>query len=120
MKDVESNSIDTIIMTFVLCSAPDPLPEQLLIEAHRVLKSGGELHLLDHVLSDPNVKPMTNLFQKLVNPLWAIIDDVCRFKPIVNYLNQMKTTYSKVDYQNIGVPVPFFLISDAIKGVLTK
>ena len=120
MTDVESNSIDTIIMTFVLCSVPDPLPQQLLIEAHRILKPGGEFHLLEHVLSDPNSKPITNSFQKLIGPLWEIIGDGCRFTPTGNYLDQMKTIYSKVNYQNIEIPVPFFLIKDAIKGVLIK
>jgi len=120
MTNVESNSIDTIIMTFVLCSIPAPFDEQLLIEAHRVLKPGGKFHLLEHVLSEPNVKPMTNSFQKLIEPLWTITGDGCRFKPIGNYLDKIKSIYSKVDYQNIDIPVPLFLIKDAIKGVLTK
>jgi ubiquinone/menaquinone biosynthesis C-methylase UbiE len=68
MTNVESNSIDTIIMTFVLCSIPAPFDEQLLIEAHRVLKPGGKFHLLEHVLSEPNVKPITNSLQKLIEP----------------------------------------------------
>ncbi|CAF1191106.1 unnamed protein product [Adineta steineri] len=120
MTDIESNSIDTIIMTFVLCSIPDPLPKQLLIEAHRVLRSGGELHLLEHVLSDPNVKPITNSFQKLIEPIWTIVGDGCRFIPTGNYLDEMKTVYSKVNYENIEIPVPLFLIKDAIKSVLVK
>jgi len=120
MTNVESNSIDTIIMTFVLCSIPAPFDEQLLIEAHRVLKPGGKFHLLEHVLSEPNVKPITNSLQKLIEPLWTITGDGCRFKPIGNYLDKMKNIYSKVDYQNIEIPVPLFLIKDAIKGVLTK
>jgi ubiquinone/menaquinone biosynthesis C-methylase UbiE len=39
MDEVESNSIDTVIMTFVLCSVPDPLSEQILLEAHQFSNS---------------------------------------------------------------------------------
>ncbi|CAF1145596.1 unnamed protein product [Rotaria sordida] len=120
MTDIESDSIDTIIMTFVLCSVPDPFAKQILLEAYRVLKPGGQFHLIEHVLSDPNIKPMTNSFQKLIEPIWTIAGDGCRFKPIVNDLDEMKTIYSNVEYENIELPVPFFIIKDGLKAVLTK
>ncbi|CAF0985716.1 unnamed protein product [Rotaria sordida] len=120
MTDVESNSIDTIIMIFVLCSVPDPLSKELLIEAHRVLKSGGELHLLEHIAADSNMKPMMYAFQRFIEPAWTIIGDGCRFKPTTNYLDQMKTIYTKVSYQKIEIPIPIIVARDGIKGVLTK
>ncbi len=42
-------SFDTVIATFVFCSVPDPV--QGLREAARVLVPGGQLLLLEHVLS---------------------------------------------------------------------
>jgi len=52
--DVESvcyadNSFDTVIASFVFCSVPQP--RKGLKELYRVLKPGGELLLLEHVLS---------------------------------------------------------------------
>jgi len=43
------NSFDTVIASFVFCSVPQP--RKGLKELHRVLKPGGQLLLLEHVLS---------------------------------------------------------------------
>lgn len=44
------SSFDTVVTTFVFCSVPDAL--QGLREAKRVLKRGGKLLMLEHVLSE--------------------------------------------------------------------
>ncbi len=54
LMDVQSicyadNSFDTVIASFVFCSVPQP--RKGLKELHRVLKPGGQLLLLEHVLS---------------------------------------------------------------------
>jgi ubiquinone/menaquinone biosynthesis C-methylase UbiE len=122
MQDVESNSIDTVIMTVVLCSVPDPLPEKVLLEAHRILKPGGKFIFFEHILANSETDPFTHGFQKLIEPLWAIIGDGCRFKPTTNYFDAMKNVYSTVEYQyfNLPVPVAAFVIKDAIKGIMVK
>ncbi len=43
------NSFDTVVASFVFCSVPKP--RKGLKELHRVLKPGGQLLLLEHVLS---------------------------------------------------------------------
>lgn len=43
------NSFDTVIASFVFCSVPQP--RKGLKELHRVLRPGGQLLLLEHVLS---------------------------------------------------------------------
>lgn len=43
------NSFDTVIASFVFCSVPQP--RKGLKELHRILKPGGQLLLLEHVLS---------------------------------------------------------------------
>jgi ubiquinone/menaquinone biosynthesis C-methylase UbiE len=45
----EDNSFDSVVTTFVFCSVPDPV--QGLRELRRVLKPGGQLIMLEHVLS---------------------------------------------------------------------
>lgn len=57
-------SFDTVIATFVFCSVPDPV--QGLREAARVLVAGGQLLLLEHVLSS-NV--ILRALMQLANPL---------------------------------------------------
>ncbi|QWF70695.1 class I SAM-dependent methyltransferase [Methylomonas paludis] len=47
------NSFDTVIACFVFCSVPRP--RKALKELHRILKPGGQLLLLEHVLSSNKV-----------------------------------------------------------------
>ena len=55
------NSFDAVVATFLLCSVPDP--RLSVAEALRVLKPGGQLLLLEHVLSER--RPMRRLMQWL-------------------------------------------------------
>ncbi|MGD0958721.1 MAG: class I SAM-dependent methyltransferase [Methylomonas sp.] len=69
LMDIQSicyadNSFDTVIGSFVFCSVPQP--RKGLKELHRVLKPGGQLLLLEHVLSSN--KTAAKIMQAL-NPL---------------------------------------------------
>jgi phosphatidylethanolamine/phosphatidyl-N-methylethanolamine N-methyltransferase len=69
LMDVErlyfaDNSFDTVVASFVFCSVPHP--RKGLKEIHRVLKPGGQLIMLEHVLSSNKV--MAGLMN-LLNPL---------------------------------------------------
>jgi phosphatidylethanolamine/phosphatidyl-N-methylethanolamine N-methyltransferase len=57
-------SFDTAIATFVFCSVPDPVLG--LTELQRVLAPGGQVLLLEHVLSR---KAVVRPFMRLLNPL---------------------------------------------------
>jgi len=69
---VQSNSIDTIVMTYTLCSIPDV--ESSLAEFKRVLKPGGQLLFCEHGLA-PDAK--VQKWQKRLNPLWAKLGGGC-------------------------------------------
>lgn len=69
IMDVQSlsyadNSFDTVIASFVFCSVP--MPMKGLKELYRVLKPGGQVLLLEHVIS-PN--PLVAKIMNLLNPI---------------------------------------------------
>jgi len=60
------NSFDTVIASFVFCSVPQP--RKGLKEIYRVLKPGGQLILLEHVLSSNKIMAA---LMNLLNPLFV-------------------------------------------------
>ncbi|WP_262965029.1 class I SAM-dependent methyltransferase [Methylobacter psychrophilus] len=62
--DFADNSFDTIIGSFVFCSVP--LPIKGLKELYRVCKPGGQVLLLEHVLSS---KPVLAKIMNFINPV---------------------------------------------------
>lgn len=68
----ENRSFDSVVITFTLCSIPDPDPA--LWEIHRVLKNGGKLFFMEHGLSsDPKVRK----WQRRLTPLQRHLGDGC-------------------------------------------
>ncbi|MBT8467832.1 MAG: class I SAM-dependent methyltransferase [Deltaproteobacteria bacterium] len=57
-------SFDAVVATFVFCSVPDPVAG--LREARRVLRPGGRLLLLEHVLSE---KPLLRRLMQWLDPI---------------------------------------------------
>jgi ubiquinone/menaquinone biosynthesis C-methylase UbiE len=63
---LENGSIDTVVVTWSLCSIPEP--GAALREAKRVLKPEGQLRFVEHGLSaDPDVQR----WQMRLTPLWS-------------------------------------------------
>ena len=45
--DEEPNSFDCVILTTLLCSVPDPA--EIVRDAHKMLKKGGKLYIIEHM-----------------------------------------------------------------------
>lgn len=62
--DYPDNHFDNVVATFLFCSVPEP--KQGLLELKRVCKTGGEVILLEHVLSS---NKFAAVFMHLLNPI---------------------------------------------------
>ena len=70
--NLPSNSIDTVLLTYTLCTIPEPL--DALDEIKRVLKSDGNILFCEHgTAPDLNVQK----WQNRINPLWGKLFGGC-------------------------------------------
>lgn len=75
---LDDNSADTVVMTYTLCTIPDP--GSALHEIQRVLRPGGTLLFCEHgEAPDANIQR----WQKRLNPLWYRLGGGCNLnRPI--------------------------------------
>lgn len=69
---LDSTSVDTIVVTYTLCTIPDVLPA--LQDMRRVLKPGGELIFCEHGEA-PDEK--VQRWQGRLNPIWKKLGGGC-------------------------------------------
>jgi ubiquinone/menaquinone biosynthesis C-methylase UbiE len=81
---LESNSVNTVLVTYTLCTIPDVV--QALSEMRRVLMPGGELIFCEHGLApDEDVRR----WQNRMNPIWKRMGGGCNLnRPIPNLIEQ--------------------------------
>ena len=95
---LESESVDTVVMTWTLCSIPDPLAA--LREMRRVLKPGGSMLFVEHGLSP---EPGVARWQHRLTPLWRRLAGGCHLDRNIDALvrtagfdlAQLQTGYSQ-------------------------
>lgn len=94
---IQDRSIDTVVMTWTLCSIPNVLGA--LSEMRRVLKLGGKLLFVEHGLAP---EPGVRRWQGILTPFWRRIAGGCHLnRPIQNLIEtagfsviRLKTGYS--------------------------
>jgi ubiquinone/menaquinone biosynthesis C-methylase UbiE len=69
----ESESFDAVVCSLVLCSVPDQAAA--LMQISRVLKPGGRLVFLEHVLAEG--KPNRLKWQRRIEPVWKHLMGNC-------------------------------------------
>jgi len=95
---LDDDSIDTLVMTWTLCSIPDPLAA--LREMRRVLKPGGTLLFVEHGLSP---EPGVARWQHRLTPVWRHVAGGCHLDRRVDELiraagfefSELKTEYAE-------------------------
>ena len=81
---LESNSADTVLVTYALCTIPDVL--RALDGMRRVLRPGGELIFCEHGLApDENIRR----WQDRITPIWKRLGGGCHLnRPIPSLIEQ--------------------------------
>ena len=110
---LESGTIDHVLVTWTLCTIPEA--ENALGEVRRVLRSGGQLHFVEHGLSpDPGVAK----WQHRLTPLQRRIAGGWNLdRPIDRLIDGAGLSVTKLDTYQLGGPKPMDLIYE---GVATK
>ena len=77
----EDNYFDSVVITWTLCSIPDPV--QALQEIRRVLKPSGKMIFAEHGLSpDASVAK----WQARINPIWKVVGGGCNLNRKIDEL----------------------------------
>jgi SAM-dependent methyltransferase len=63
-------SFDAVVSALVFCSIPDA--GRALAEARRVLRTGGEMRMIEHVVS---ARPIARTLMRAVDPLWLWMNE---------------------------------------------
>ena len=69
---LKSNSIDTVVITYTLCSIPNPM--DALKEIKRVMRSDGNILFCEHGIA-PDTK--VSKWQNRINPIWGKLFGGC-------------------------------------------
>lgn len=109
---LESDLCDGALMTFTLCTIPDP--GAALGELRRVLKPGGTLHFLEHGAAP---EPRVRRWQDRLTPLQKRVADGCHLnRPIRDLIETagFDIDWCEQDYARGPKPASFFSVGVAV------
>ncbi|OAD18781.1 methyltransferase type 11 [Candidatus Thiomargarita nelsonii] len=106
------DSFDTVVSTLVLCSVDSP--EDTLNEIRRVLKPGGQLVFIEHVIAKETPKLIK--WQKFFQPFWIYMCGNCHLTRDTEILiSNAGFCFSKIDKLRSSGGPP--IVSPTIKGI---
>jgi ubiquinone/menaquinone biosynthesis C-methylase UbiE len=108
---LERNSIDTVVMTWTLCSIPDA--HAALVEMFRVLRPDGQLLFVEHGLA-PDDK--IRRWQHRLTPLWKRFAGGCHLnRPISGLITKANFEITELDTAYMEGPrlMTFFYVGRA-------
>ncbi|CAL1265620.1 unnamed protein product [Larinioides sclopetarius] len=115
MHELEDDSFDVVVCTYVLCSVKNV--RSVLNEVKRVLKPGGKFLVLEHVMYPDSTWNAT--LQTLTSPLWNIYFDGCNLNR-KNDEEIRKTGFSDVVIEKSYPKDIWMYIRPKIVGIATK
>ncbi|XP_043979433.1 methyltransferase-like protein 7A [Gambusia affinis] len=115
MREVEDESVDVVVCTLVLCSVNNV--GRVLQEARRILRNGGALYFLEHVVSDPST--WTYFCQYVFEPLWCLLGDGCMVTR-ATWKDLEEAGFAELHLKHIEAPEVSLMIRPHIMGYLIK
>lgn len=114
---LESESQDAVVCTLLLCSVSDV--DASLREFHRILKHGGSLLVIEHVVAGPQ-EGLLRVGQTLLNPLQRALADGCNLNRDTLKSIRNSGLFSGTDeIKRFSVP-GLGVLSPHIAGIVTK
>ncbi|KAL4655505.1 methyltransferase-like protein 7A [Arapaima gigas] len=114
LSPVPDASVDAVVCTLVLCTVQSPA--RVLAEVHRVLRPGGAVYFMEHVVSDPST--WTYFFQHVFQPLWYYFGDGCEVTR-ATWTHLEAANFSELKLRHIQAPLSY-LIRPHVIGYAVK
>ncbi|MEQ8970681.1 MAG: class I SAM-dependent methyltransferase [Coleofasciculus sp. C1-SOL-03] len=111
--DVDDNSVDAVVSTYVLCSVSNL--SATVQEIRRVLKPGGRFLFVEHIAAECG--SWQRRIQGSIEPIWKTVFDGCHPNRETG-LALEKAGFENLNYQQFQVSFP--IVSPHISGVATK
>ena len=111
--ELESDSVDAVVSTLVLCSVRDP--DRVLEEIRRILKPGGRFTYIEHVAAPRGT--ILRRVQRLIRPLWKTLGDGCH-PDRETWCIIEGAGFAEVQGERFRVPLP--VVAPHIAGVAVK
>lgn len=111
---LQDNSVDTVLLTFTLCTIPDW--NAALLQMKRVLKPGGELLFLEHGESPDD---STRKWQNRINPSWKKLAGGCHLNRHIADLIR-HAGFELEELENLYIPKSPKIAGYIYKGMARK